>query len=144
MFKQSGEQEKELYTELTSLRGALETANLESPEPELAARFETSLAKIRSRPKKSILRVWNRLFFYGSHDLEKIVVIQNTLEMLAHLLYDFIKVASARRGILLYLQYQSVCPLSELGPPTPSNAGEPVSPTWSLGPREGRATLSYG
>jgi hypothetical protein len=64
MFKQSGEQEKELYTELTSLRGALETADLESPEPELADRFEASLAKIRSQaqPKKSIFRIWIRLF----------------------------------------------------------------------------------
>jgi hypothetical protein len=34
----------------------------------------------------------------------------------------------ARRGIIVYLEYQVVCPIVGIGPPTPSPASECVSP----------------
>jgi hypothetical protein len=39
-----------------------------------------------------------------------------------------------RRWIIVYLEYQSVCPIVEVGSPTPSPASECVS---SLGPKGG-------
>jgi hypothetical protein len=39
---------------------------------------------------------------------------------------------SSRRGIIVYIEYQSVCPFVEIGTPSPtlSPSSESVSPVW--------------
>jgi hypothetical protein len=51
---------------------------------------------------------------------------------------------SARKGIILYLEYHSVCPSSEteLGPPTPSPTSKCVTPPPPK--KQGGATLACG